>query len=229
MDEDTGICILSDKPYTCNDKTRQTIKNYIQTSLRKQDGKHLKLRRYCSFTVHESCMKTYTDEPKILAQIRKLEASTSPVTDSVVEFDFKNRCFIRGEDASDTFIEKQKKYSAKQRNIIRMVQSSDVKQTLFNNFGNSTHRLCITVISRMIPVIDLKNVGARYHDNCNKELYNTLKKSNEIEDTNTAKAAKFISEYILANEEECQFSIKAILKNFDNDEWASMKYIKKFI
>lgn len=53
------------------------------------------------------------------------------------------------------------------------------------------------------------------------------KESSEGLDTDTSRAAKFICEYILSNKMECQFSLKAILANFDGDTWPDMRYLKK--
>ncbi|CAH2218497.1 jg2186 [Pararge aegeria aegeria] len=231
MEQEDKICIICDEILNENLRTipKEGMKNYIQASLRRQDNKYLTLRKFNSITIHENCSKNYTNETKIAAYLRRLGHLNESLHDtrSTESFNFASLCFICGEDASDDFIEKQKKYPANRRKIVRLVHTNATRDNLIENFKKSSNRMCIEVINRISSIRDLTAVGARYHDACNKNLFITRRESSQGLDTDASKAAKFVCEYILSKKMECQFSLKAILANFDGETWPDMQYLKK--
>lgn len=116
MEQEAKTFIICDD--VSNEKLRtilkEGMKNYIQSSLRRQDNKYLTLREFNLLTIHENCAKSYTNKTKIVAYLRALENLNRSMHDtrSTESSDFGSLCFICGEDASDDFIEKQKKYPA---------------------------------------------------------------------------------------------------------------------
>lgn len=233
MAEQIANCIICEKPLSDGNVRilkEESIRSCIDSSIRRKDKKHLQFRQFKTLNVHTNCAKQYTWERNIELAERKLNApsnSTSTRRSSNINFDFNNLCFICEKDASDAFIEKQRKVPANKKQEVHMVTNQNLKNTLVNKLKNTEDRQCLDIYNRLLPVEDLSAVGARYHGSCHKLLYNKFRCVLEVEESEAYRAAKFIANYILQHKEECQFSVPEILTNFDSTEWAHTKYIKK--
>lgn len=123
-EKDQNICLICDKVLdeSITLITGDTLNKYIEASRTRQDNKHLKFKGLQSFIIHTGCSLKYTNKKSIQAHLKQLDnyedsslsSSTSNVnlilrSSSSTGFDFQNLCFLCEQDASDDFIEAQKK------------------------------------------------------------------------------------------------------------------------
>lgn len=83
-----------------------------------------------------------------------------------------------------------------------------------------------------IESVDLSEKKARYHNNCYSTFFrNSSNQRGRPVDQSVKDAAQFVVEYLSGKgDKECQFSVKEILENYDNDESVTnMDYIAKEI
>ena len=144
-------------------------------------------------------------------------------------------CFICDEDASDNFIKKELKNKVSNRVEVRSVVDVNVRNKIVEFCSNTPTAIAEKVLSRILDIPDLVEVGARYHVKCYKNFYN-------YKSTNTvgrplhpaySAAENYVINYILNNSDECQFSLKSILESYTESseflECPSMKYMKKLL
>lgn len=117
--------------------------------------------------------------------------------------------------ASDELIEKQKKLSVN-RKLLNVCKESDTK-------------VGMEVYKRLANVDNLVAEGGRYHDKCYKTLQIKNVKAPQAKESLVLEAARFVSDYLISNPEECQFSLYSILNNFNKNEWPQIKYLKKHL
>lgn len=89
-----------------------------------------------------------------------------------VSFDFIKLCCICGNDASDEFIERQKKRPVDRRENVHTVSNSDLRKSMIDRCGILKSQFTLQVLARIEGVADLIEAQARYHDNCLKHFYN---------------------------------------------------------
>ena len=150
-------------------------------------------------------------------------------------FDFGNLCFICDEDASDNFIKKELKNKISNRVKVRSVLDNKVRNKIVEFCTNTPTDIAEKVLSRILDIPDLVEVGARYRVKCYKKFYN-------YKSTNTvgrplhpaySAAENYVINYNLDNTDERQFSLKSILESYTESsefiECPSMKYMKKLL
>ena len=113
----SSLCFICDESFSDEDSVivkERGIKTFIESSNRRRDGKHSRLQGVSSVKVHVKCQKSYNKEHNIAAALSQ-HASCSAVRRSHVEtFDFKNKCVLCAEDASDDFKKSELKKSCLQ-------------------------------------------------------------------------------------------------------------------
>lgn len=117
MEPEEEICLLCDAAIKSDDEVRvvsgELLKKYIKASVKRNDGKRAIIKNQKSFRAHAKCCKHYTEEKKIERQVRQnaVESTSERLlrSDSCHKFDFQNLCFFCSKDASDDFVELQKK------------------------------------------------------------------------------------------------------------------------
>lgn len=199
--------------------TGDSIKNLIKASVRRRDKKDQVFERLQSIDVHDLCYNSYTSESHIIGHLRQLEstASTSAADDvpssSGSDFEFTNLCFICGKDASDAFIQEQKKKPESQRVAVLLVEDDDgkLRQNILSKEKYAVNESSKEVILRILRVEDLHAVQARYHDNCLLILNWSLEKETDLP---VLEASDRVISYILKNKKDGHYSIGDILKNF---------------
>lgn len=226
MGDNEEICIICDAQIKPTDEYRgvsgDLLKKYIQASIQRADGKHRLFKCLHNFWAHANCCKHYTAEEQIKRAQRKnsLKPTSKPLLRSEKQFDFQNLCFFCSNDASEDFISKQLKKSENSRITVRFVKSDGKLQKNILEHGKNLFDLRTKeVIDRISRVENLHPQKARYHDKCYLEFCAKLKKKpEELADTPELKAAKFVSDYLLQNPDECQVCLEVILENYEGDK-----------
>lgn len=210
------------------------LETLIQASKKRKDGKHVQFKAETEIVVHKSCQTKYV-LPSNIKKAAEEHAQAGPSTRSAppASFDFGNLCFICGEDASDNFINKQAKNRHESRVVVGFVVNNSIRSKIVNFCEKTPTLYAESVLSRIISTPDLSEVGARYHRNCYKNLYNYQSESIRGRPLNPSFSAaeSFVIDYILNNSDECQFSLSSILQQFSSTseflECPSLQYMKK--
>ena len=218
MAGDPVQCILCEKQLTDQSNTWEITGNsqesFINTSVQRDDKRHIKIKQCEGIRVHTNCAKIYTHDGKIKAYLRQKKKITESVratrSSNNIPFDFESLCLICGEGASNAFIAKQSKYPASRRNVVRNITNNESKLKILDKCRLVKNKWTIKPSYRLERVENLIEVGAKYHDRC-KLLLDNINPSLSEDTSKTAKVAEFISKYIIENKEECQFSIKGVL------------------
>lgn len=189
--------LLSTRP-TCIIKEK-SIKNCILASFRRQDKKHVELKKFKSLEVHEYCSKNYVSEKKIesyLKNQKSTEITGKTRRSNQLDFPFLNLCLICEEDASEEFIDLQKRKSTDKRDIVVIINNDKMKETLLSHCNESCTERSIKIYNRLLSVHDLTAVGARYHKRCFKVFCKKGSVSDTVDDSLALKASKYIASYI---------------------------------
>ncbi|KAI4478910.1 hypothetical protein M0802_014479 [Mischocyttarus mexicanus] len=209
----------------------KAISRCISASLKRKDNVHKDLMGLTRLIVHESCSKVYSSEDRIRLYLRKRSNSKespqySKRTYVDNSFDFKKLCFICSKDASEEFIKKQKKKERNKRRVVKHVTNTRTKGLILEKLNNRYDSLALYASSRISKVPDLVSINARYHDDCMWRLSKKKPDFLDSEESIAAKAARFISEYMITNKERtCQFNMFKILDQFETDRLPLLKYI----
>ncbi|CAG9772311.1 unnamed protein product [Ceutorhynchus assimilis] len=160
------------------------ILTFMDSSKKRKDGKHILLKDETSVTVHEKCRKIYNKQSYIDAALAEQSSKPSASRRSNQPlFDFKGHCLFCGKDASDQFIERQKKLNQSRREKVHEVTKLDFKQ----------------------KVIDAAKTTRKSDEWSNAVVFRI---ENEID----LIAAE--GRYLEANEDQCQFVLSDILKDY---------------
>lgn len=140
--------------------------------VKRGDGKHEQLGKLTSTTVHVQCHKDYTRPSSIKAAKRKRESEEAATSSSPLKqrmrssqslFEFKNYCFICGNEADE---EKEKRKAKGQRKTICHVSTLSFKDNIMvlaeirgDDWGK-------TVKKRVMFDTDLVAAEAKYHQTC---------------------------------------------------------------
>ncbi|CAG9762758.1 unnamed protein product [Ceutorhynchus assimilis] len=109
------------------------ILTFMDSSKKRKDGKHILLKDETSVTVHEKCRKIYNKQSYIDAALAEQSSKPSASRRSNQPlFDFKGHCLFCGKDASDQFIERQKKLNQSRREKVNEVTQLDFKQKVID-------------------------------------------------------------------------------------------------
>lgn len=204
------------------------IARCITSSKKRKDNKYKLLEDKTSIVVHDVCRKSYNQDKRIEAAQKSLETpSTSRHQRS--DFDFKSNCLFCGSDASPTFVKREMKKPVNKRNVVRLISTISVKDTILSTAKTRDDEWGAIVTQRIVNEIDLVAAEGRYHQSCFSKFL--LKKNTENlpgrpENPSVIEVINFISAYIENNREECQFSLRELVAKYEGD-LPSEKTIKK--
>ncbi|CAG9769699.1 unnamed protein product [Ceutorhynchus assimilis] len=147
------------------------ILTFMDSSKKRKDGKHILLKDETSVTVHEKCRKIYNKQSYIDAALAEQSSRPSASRRSNQPlFDFKGHCLFCGKDASDQFIERQKKLNQSRREKVHEVTKLDFKQKVIDaaKTTRKSDEWSNAVVFRIENEIDLIAAEGRYHGSCLK-------------------------------------------------------------
>lgn len=114
---------------------------------------------------------------------------------------------------------KKKNSKGKQVKVAYVRPDNKLQENLVKLHKNSFDLQSRKVFDRIFRVDSLHEEKARYHDKCNVVFCNNLNKKIDFDqETPEFKAAKFVSDYLLQNPDECQVCVEEILENFEGDK-----------
>lgn len=175
-----GICILCDEPLRPPIETIKSkgISTLIEASRKRKDAKHLKLRRFQTIHVHESCAQIYP-------QYRNKKQPRSSLQSNILTkplFDFQKYCLFCKRDASDGFVASQKYIARDSRISITHVTNAETRRNIMEKMKGKKDPDSLDLLSRIACVEDLVAVGARYHKHCGRQfILSTLPKGADTE------------------------------------------------
>lgn len=85
-------------------------------------------------------------------------------------FDFKHKCLLCEEDASDEFLKKEIKKPVQKRDRVHCVETLVFKDSLLETARNRNDKWGSDVILRIGNVSDLVAAEGRYHGACGKQF-----------------------------------------------------------
>ncbi|CAG9761611.1 unnamed protein product [Ceutorhynchus assimilis] len=153
------------------------ILTFMDSSKKRKDGKHILLKDETSVTVHEKCRKIYNKQSYIDAALAEQSSKPSASRRSNQPlFDFKGHCLFCGKDASDQFIERQKKLNQSRREKVHEVTKLDFKQKVIDaaKTTRKSDEWSNAVVFRIENEIDLIAAEGRYHGSCLGEYVMSL-------------------------------------------------------
>lgn len=210
MSENCFICDRALSLEACTTVRERGIETFIKLSKLNKDDKHLLFQHLKQVTVHERCRKVYSKQKKTQGQ------STSSRAQRVSEFDFKNKCVICGGDASQEFIDRECKKPKNRREEVSCVTTIQFKDSLVRA---AEVRQDEQVLRRISLEHDLVAAEARYHASCGKTFLKKRSTTTDYprgrpEDDDVSQAFDYVCKYIEDNEDQCQFTLTEIFKNF---------------
>ncbi|CAG9764574.1 unnamed protein product [Ceutorhynchus assimilis] len=153
------------------------ILTFMDSGKKRKDGKHILLKDETSVTVHEKCRKIYNKQSYIDAALAEQSSKPSASRRSNQPlFDFKGHCLFCGKDASDQFIERQKKLNQSRREKVHEVTKLDFKQKVIDaaKTTRKSDEWSNAVVFRIENEIDLIAAEGRYHGSCLGEYVMSL-------------------------------------------------------
>ncbi|CAG9770015.1 unnamed protein product [Ceutorhynchus assimilis] len=206
------------------------ILTFMDSSKKRKDGKHILLKDETSVTVHEKCRKIYNKQSYIDAALAEQSSKPSASRRSNQPlFDFKGHCLFCGKDASDQFIESHKKLNQSRREKVHEVTKLDFKQKVIDaaKTTRKSDEWSNAVVFRIENEIDLIAAEGRYHGSCCKNYFGEYVQSGtkrgRPEDEEVTAAVDYICRYLEANEDQCQFVLSDILKDYKQSLMRAMK------
>lgn len=162
------------------------------------------------------CRKNYTQAGNIGAAVNRLEHPSTSRTTRGPTFDFINKCFLCGEDASKAFIARESKKPISKREFVSEVRTLTFKPKIEEIAEERKDDWGGQILDRLQNVIDLVAAEGRYHRSC---LRNFHKQPSENPigrpvDPEITGVIEFISNYIEENNQECQFSLSDITRAY---------------
>lgn len=218
-------CLICFKEMTPTNKKRLGDKakgTVIAASKRRKDNKFRMMEKVTNLTLHSNCFCVYIRENSILSALKKLKQKNETKRESmeaVRMFDFKNQCFICEQPANKRKIH----YIKHSATTLAMIENLNEKKDL-----NEYEKFLLLRLE--IVAEKFKDTKCFYHKACYTRFYkyDTRKLPGRPLSDNMTKILDFIIDHIISNDDECQFSVQTILKNFEGDKSnVEMRYVKK--
>ncbi|KAF0749504.1 Uncharacterized protein FWK35_00020019 [Aphis craccivora] len=191
------------------------IKDTIDSSKRRKDGKHIFLEGRWFVTVHCNCRKSYVKENNIATS---LSTTKNTRRSDILVFDFKHKCLLCEGDASDEFLKKVIKKPVQKRDRVHCVETLVFKDSLLETAKNRNDKWGSDVILRVGNVSDLVAAEGRYYGACGKQFFKRISTQQSSkgrpENVEVTAAFDFVCNYIENNEDRCQFSLREILNEY---------------
>ncbi|KAJ8688308.1 hypothetical protein QAD02_024103 [Eretmocerus hayati] len=221
------ICLICEKPLGTDSEDKKTkvlkisgIKTLIKSSIAKGDTLHQKLKKLSEINIHDSCRSQYNRPPnanrkpqpeKGPCESRLSKPSTR--SNKVEEFIFTTSCFLCGSDAGPTFLTRENKKELGKRREVSRVTNSGTTQLILTVCDDRGDYEASLVHERIKGVPSLTDVDARYHEDCYRKFlqHPGRGKHGRPADPTLEKVTEFIIQYVIENDDDCQFSMKEII------------------
>ncbi|KAJ8671111.1 hypothetical protein QAD02_002370 [Eretmocerus hayati] len=226
-----AACIICNKPLGvgAGDKSLRILKRSAIQKLRdwsaaRDDKLREQLKDVEEITVHDSCRASYSRSPstqKNAPSKGSKPPSSRPSTraNKVEEFSFTTMCMFCGLDVGPDYELRQKKLNASRRRKIGFIKQNETRQSIITACKARNDHESYVVLQRIADVLDLVEREARYHCDCMAKYVKL-----ESRDVNTSSSAhsldslqNFIVDYIHKNDDDCQFSLRDIIKESGED------------
>lgn len=227
----TDLCPVCEKTIEENEAVTvkaRGIRTLLECSKKRRDGKDALFKTCDTVKLHVSCHKSYTREKNVAAAEK---ASGSGVARRVRSgqpaFNFKTTCFFCNTDASDDFISKQLRLNVHRRVAVSTVTTREFGDSVLETAAARGDQWAEEVTSRLGN--DLIADEGRYHQNCMRKFFLPVRSTNikgRPQDEDITTALQYVCNYIEGMEDECQFSLKEVLKDFPGPK-VSEKSLKK--
>lgn len=215
-------CFICKKPISEN-KIRTVkakgVKTLLDRAVAKNDEVNEKLLRTVSeVTVHVTCYCYYVDNRTVNVVRRRISSSSSLSSVSetpVPDFDFANNCFLCAKPVQDPSVSRT---SRQQR--VCIVRNESTKTSIMDLINRRSDDVAMDIANRIANTPSLVEVGAKYHNNCSKQLYSKKwsvenKKDERKNNIDAAMADVFF--YLHENSEECQFLMTDLIKSITGE------------
>ncbi|KAJ8686055.1 hypothetical protein QAD02_021848 [Eretmocerus hayati] len=229
MDEphhDDPVCFICDEAVRTGPDAKNSevlkareIQKIRESSIIKRDGLHKKLREDTNeILVHASCRSQYhrsiTAEPNPVKGTKGAPRNISRRSKPEPKFPFKEKCIFCDGDAGAEYQKSQAKNRPERRRKIALVRDSSTRDSIlhFCKFRND-HKGNL-VFARILNVPDLVEVGARYHYDCYPRFakFKMFDDGDLPIDSALDKSTRFAIQYILENNDDCQFSLRELIE-----------------
>ncbi|KAM0724602.1 hypothetical protein ACS0PU_009683 [Formica fusca] len=138
---------------------RRAINTFITNSKRYKDNKWLVLQNLDEIRIHDTCRKSYSSELRTVRieknPTRYSQARPSRRWSTPEGFNFESNCFFCNKQCKD--------YRTR-----RLVSADSIQLRIQETARKRNDQWAHDVLSRIEKVYSLKEVGGRYHANCNK-------------------------------------------------------------
>lgn len=224
------VCFICDivgvgERRTVKDRGLQIIK---EASVQRENEDHQKLlQKRREVSVHTSCYKKYVNPRMIAAAARRSAegvgsscAATPTLRSKALAFNFKQQCFLCGEEHADDFEEIQRRLPERERNYVHKVMKLESKEMFLQAAKKRGDEWGNTVVERISQVNDLVALDGWYHQLCQKKLYSRPKsemKRGFRPASNVDEAMQFIFDYLEENSDECQFTLHNLINEIKSD------------
>lgn len=228
----TDLCVLCEETFVegeCVVVKDRGIKTLIECSKKRGDGKNILFQGRDTVKLHVSCRKSYTREKCVAAAMKARETQSREKRSSAPIFVFKEKCLFCAEDASENFVCQQTKKPSGKREVVSLVSTMNFKNHILEVAQGRGDKWGEDVSSRIRYVSDLVASDGRYHQSCMKKFLvpvRTKETAGRPQNENVTAAFEHICNHIESNKEECQFSMREILSNFQGNI-PSEKILKK--
>lgn len=228
------VCFLCDQKL--NEKysvvKEKAIKSFIIASIKRGDQKYIVLKTKDSLKIHSSCHVKYVRDSSIKSAVKNKSAKRRKVKLSAnvaMHFDYENCCLFCGDDASPSYLEKVKKNPSRYSTVSE-VKNNDSIATVIDIIKQRAEKDEIYKnIYLRIKDKDLCAEKARYHRLCLRHVYNerlTNIRGRPLEDS-IANVLQFVLNYIFEHDDECQFSLRNIVEQYEGQEKINIRYVKE--
>ena len=144
-------------------------------------------------------------------------------------FHFVSYVFFCCENASDEYIQNQKKCRQEFRQAIRIVTDDSTIDTILKANLERSDDYGAILFDRIGSQNDLIAKAARYHASCFLDFTSphVAKKRGRPLDPKVASCFEFVKDFIIENKEECQFSLDEILQQFQGEIPSVIRIVQK--
>ncbi|CAG4960836.1 unnamed protein product [Colias eurytheme] len=215
-------CFICKKPLDEN-KIRTVkakgVKTLLDRAIAKNDEVNEQfLRTVSEVTLHVACYCYYVDNrtDNVVRRRSSSSSSLSSVSEAPEpDFDFKNNCFICAKAVQDP----SNSRTSRQPRVC-IVRNESTKTSIMDLINQRSDDVAMDITNRIANIPSLVAVGARYHNNCSKQLYSkkwsvTNKKDERKNNIDAAMADVF--SYLHENSEECQFFMTDLMKSITGE------------
>lgn len=206
------------------------IRTLLESSKKRRDGKDALFKTCNTVKLHVSCYKTCTRGKNVASAEKAHERGVARrVRSGQSAFNFRSTCFFCNTDASDDFISKQLKLNVHRRVAVSTVATIEFRDNILETAATRGDQRGEEVTHRLGNdcIVD----KGRYHQNCMRKFVLPVRPTNingRPQDKDITNTLQYVCNYIEGMEDECQFSLKDVLKDFPGPK-VSEKSLKKML